>query len=148
MSRTFNLTVDAFGDYASPDYTDPLEEPVIPRNRIEYYLSKIAANREKFIVNFSGESSDDPEESTAACDKTYAQIKAAYDAGYNIEAKYGDYVLHLVNVNNSRFVFSMHYYEQYGDEDVWRGVSACIYKNPVFPNYPNSNVYITLGGDI
>lgn len=74
-------------------------ENIEPKTRIEKILNKIADNvgggdssseSNKLVVTFSGNGE------TSACDKTYAEIDAAYKSGKEVEGRYGAFVLRLM----------------------------------------------------
>lgn len=116
-----------------------------PKTRIEKLLNKIAEGvgsdgaAGKFKIEFSGRSSN--EENTAACNHTYAEIKAAYDSDMMIEARYeGGYVLPMVTANEGQFVFAFHYYAVYGNEPVEYGIFACVYND--------DSVVVHTGGEV
>lgn len=116
-----------------------------PKTRIEKLLNKIAEGvgsdgaAGKFKVEFSGKSTN--EENTAACNHTYAEIKAAYDSNMMIEAKYeGHYVLPMVDASDGQFVFAFHYYAVYGNEPVEYGIFACVYND--------DSVVVRTGGEV
>lgn len=115
--------------------TDNSTSKIEPRTRTEQLLDRMASSLEtisaqhgKFIVTFSGETSR--EENTATCDRTYEEIKDAYDNGYYIECRYRyGRVVPMVTANEGLFRFACDWHFNYGDEPTVCGISATIYND-------------------
>ena len=112
LSKNYTDDVDARKTYTSVTNVekyfaamagDEIEMPT-PRNAMEYQMKRAAENIQNgssgggapFVITFSGDSF----EHTAACDKTWAEIYAAYTAGRQMVVRYDDgSILYTCNTN-------------------------------------------------
>ena len=121
------------------------DKEIQPRTRIEQLLNKIAENvgekgsskSNKFIVTFSGETDNDNDPPT--CDCTYEEIVEAFDEGYDVEGRYGNFILRLQRCTPTFVEFALYYYATFG-EATWYGICAMVESN--------DTVSIYLGGDV
>lgn len=145
-----------------------MEKKIEPRTRVEQLLGRIAkgvegeaaqlpeatpadagkvltidkngnyALRGKFIVNFWGATGDDLH--PAYCDRTFQEIKDAFDDGYQVECWYQrSFILPLISYTDFDFFWATKYYMDY-TEIAFNAVTASI--DSV------GNIYIYFDGEV